>query len=712
MHSPSETRKIAKAMFLIALSMSSLVPGAAATRLSRASESSKTNSHTSAESLVSPTSGKRIGAVVSALRDMLASIESEEKEEAASYKCYVQWCDDNIAAKKKEIDEGMASLENNRVAVQQHTSKISTAEYELEKMKEDTEETTDALNQATEIRNEENKKFTEEDTLLKQNIKQLESAIKIISKANAVNFLMQRGGGKGRAPGESKMILGTFKALLQNLVKNQAEEEAEEKKKQQLFDKLSTQKNKQLLALRDGTEKKLILIGETKQDLAAAKNDIEDGTEELKEDRAFLKKTEVSCADKKAAWQIRTEDRAAEKAAIREAIGFLVVSFQAPSLVQTPASVHGTTGFSLLQARATEHLRASSTEVAISELDDVDADLSSMTADDSASSKKERFDNVKKMLQDLIVVMQKEQKEEKAKKEMCESDLEEKGDEKDKTSDSVDMLTATIESKTNEVNTLQDEITDINRLIKESKAADELAAKLRKAARKTYQTGKKDREMTVKVLRSAMAVLQKFYDSKNAGAMVQKNSEKVSETQPQADFGSRKSVGGNIVISMLDKIIGDVQKEQKDAEIAENTAETEFQAALSENAQIYEQRMEEITKKMIRKSRLKVQLGDSKETLDEQKDKLAAVIDQIKALHDDCDELIKNYDKRTKDRNFEIAQIRDVFDILSGSSVAARTGLVQAADDDDWSNDREENQLKDMLRTTRDVAHKVRQLRY
>lgn len=136
----------------------------------------------------------------------------------------------------------MASLENNRVAVQQHTSKISTAEYELEKMKEDTEETTDALNQATEIRNEENKKFTEEDTLLKQNIKQLESAIKIISKANAVNFLMQRGGGKGRAPGESKMILGTFKALLQNLVKNQAEEEAEEKKKQQLFDKLSTQK--------------------------------------------------------------------------------------------------------------------------------------------------------------------------------------------------------------------------------------------------------------------------------------------------------------------------------------------------------------------------------------------------------------------------------------------------------------------------------------
>jgi len=708
MYSPSQSRKIAKAFFLIALS---LLPGAQASRLNRALESSSAQSQSFAGSSVSPTSAKRIGTVVSALRDLLASIESEEKEEAANYKCYIQWCDDNIAAKKKEIEEGQSSLENNQVAVGQHNSKISTTQYELEKNNEETEEETDALAEATEIRNEENKKFTEEDTLIKQNIKQLEAAIKILQKANAVNFLMQRGGGRGRAPGESSMILGTFKALLENLVKNQAENEAEEAKKQKLFDKLATTKNAQLLALRDDREKKLILIGETKQDLAAAKNDIEDLTEELKEDKVFLKKTEMSCADKEKAWGIRTTDRAAEKAAIREAISFLIVSFQKPEFAQMPAHAHGERGYSLLQARVTEHSRASSTEVAMSMLDDTDAELSAVNADASASVKKERFDDVKKMLQDLIVVLQKEQKEEKAKKDMCESDLEQKGDEKDKTSDSVDMLTANVESKTTEVSTLTDEVTEINRLIAESKKADQLAAKLRKDARKTYQTGKKDREMTIKVLRSAMAVLQKFYNSQDVAAMVQKKNEKVSETQPSAEFGSRKSTSGNIVISMLEKIIGDVQKEQKDAEIEENNAETEFQTAISENADVYESRMEEITKKMIRKSRLKVQLGDQKETLDEQKDKLASVVQQIRALHSDCDELIKNYDKRTKDRNFEIAQIRDVFDILSGSSVAARTGLVQDSDDDDWTDDREENQLKDMLRTTKDVARKVRQLR-
>lgn len=710
MQSTSDTAKMKKAVFFIALSMS-LLPGVQASRLrreltSRASIGEK--SQDSVASSTSPTSQKRIGAVVSALQDLLASIESEEKEEAQQYKCYVQWCDDTITAKKQEIDENQVALENNRVAAEQHTSKLATTKYTLEKNKEETEEQTDALAEATEIRNEENKKFTEDDTLLKQNIKQLETAIKIVTKANAVNFLMQKGGGKGRAPGESNFIIGTFKGLLGNLNKNMAENAAEEAKKQENFDKLAATKNAQLLALRDDTEKKLILVGETKQDLAAAKNAIEDLTDALSEDKKFLSKTELACTDKKKAWEIRSADRAAEKAAIREAISFLVVSFKEPALLQTHPHGRVQSGVSLLQARVSEHSRASSADVAVAMLDDTDAELSDTSSDDNARTKQQRFDDVKKMLTDLITVMQKEQKEEKAKKEMCESELEKKGDEKDQTSDAVDMLKANIESKTNEVSTLAEEVKEIKRLIAESKKADELAAKLRIDARKTYKTGMKDRKMTIKVLGSAMAVLQKFY---NSAAMVQKKAEVMNGQPPSFDEGStRKGTMGNIVIAMLEKIVGDVQKEQKDAEIAENKAETEFQETLRENAEMYETRMEEITQKVIRKSRLKVQLGDQKETLEEKEDEFTSVVAQIKALHDDCDELLKFYDKRTKDRNFEIAQIRDVFDILSGSSVAARTGLVQDSDDD-FTEDPKENQLQDMLRTTKDIATKVRRLK-
>jgi len=38
------------------------------------------------------------------------------------------------------------------------------------------------------------------------------------------------------------------------------------------------------------------------------------------------------------------------------------------------------------------------------------------------------------------------------------------------------------------------------------------------------------------------------------------------------------------------------------------------------------------------------------------------------------------YDKRKKGRAFEVNQLRDVMDILSGSSIATRTGLMQDSD--------------------------------
>jgi len=700
----AESGKITKAFFLIALSMSSL-PATQASRLSQTVASRASTSSESQSTGPSATSKKRIGAVVSALQDLLASIESEEKEEAKTYKCYMQWCEDTVASKNTEIEEAEIALENNRVAVEQHTSKISTTEYGFKKNKEEQEEQTDALAEATEIRNTENKKFTEEDNSMKTNIKSLEAAIKILSKANALTQFMKRGGGQGRDPGQSAQILGMFKGLLENLQKNQAEQTAEEAKKQGLYDKLAAGKNKQLLALRDDSEKKLILIGEVKQDLAAAKNDIDDLTDSLKEDKTFLSKTELSCANKKKAWQIRSEDRAAEKAAIREAISFLVVSFKDGSLLQTSKKARGEQGYSLLQARVSQHSRASTSDVAMSMLDDTDEELSSMGTDEDASSKAARFEAVKKTLTELISILQSEQKEEKAKKEMCEADLKKKEGEKVETSDSVDMTQANVESKTNEANTLASEVKEIRRLMADSKKADELASKLRQDARKTYKTGAKDRAMTIKVLHSAMGVLQKFYNSfiQKDDAGLQKKGEKVSEKQP-------KDLQGNIIIAMLEKIIGDVEKEQKDALMAENEADAEYQTAVKESADAYEVRMEEITQKVMRKSRLKVQLGDQKETLDEQQDKLSAVKQQIVTLHKDCDELLKNYDKRTKDRTFEIAQIRDVFDILSGSAVAARTGLAQFTDNY-FDDDGEDNKLQDMVRTTKDIAGKARKLR-
>merc|ERR1719198_1487090 len=106
---------------------------------------------------------------------------------------------------------------------------------------------------------------------------------------------------------------------------------------------------------------------------------------------------------------------------------------------------------------------------------------------------------------------------------------------------------------------------------------------------------------------------------------------------------------------MVQDIADDIAKEQKDAKMAEEDA-----------ADV--------------KAKLGVNINTLKETLQQKNDELAAINKQLDSLHKQCDELLKFFDKRKKGRAFEISQLRDVMDILSGSSIAARVGLVQQQD--------------------------------
>merc|ERR1719326_1967911 len=78
-----------------------------------------------------------------------------------------------------------------------------------------------------------------------------------------------------------------------------------------------------------------------------------------------------------------------------------------------------------------------------------------------------------------------------------------------------------------------------------------------------------------------------------------------------------------------------------------------------------------------RKAKVLVQLDNHKESKTEKTQTMTSLTEQLQGLSSDCDQLIQNHDEREKARSFEVSQLRDVNDILSGSQIAARTGLVQ-----------------------------------
>jgi len=292
--------------------------------------------------------------------------------------------------------------------------------------------------------------------------------------------------------------------------------------------------------------------------------------------------------------------------------------------------------------------------------------------------KKERYNGVKGVVAKLIVSHQDTQKEEKTKLKYCNGEIETKDDEKATTTDNLAAVEADIDKKTAEVATLVDEIATLETTITTIASSLASAATIRKDEKALFTAGTKDRALARKVLGQAQTVLQDFY---NKAALAQ-TSDDADPPKKLAIGEGRKKTASFGAVSMIQDISDDIAREQKDAAIAEKDAVSTFAKLQADSRTNTDARRQDVTDRTIGKAKLGIQINSLKETQTQKKDDLTALTEQLDALHLSCDELVKNYDKREKGRAFEVSQLRDVQDILAGSSIAARTGLMQDDNDD------------------------------
>jgi len=691
------------------------------------------------DSVASETSNNRIGAVVDTLKDLLISIEEEEKAEAKNYKCYVQWCSETKSMKSDEIENAQDTIDSNKVAVNEHTATIAANEYVVKKNKEDIEEVQDALQQAEAIRNEENTKYAEDKSLNQQSVAQLSKAIEIVQRMHQTGFLQQNSGEvraamdlvqkqnsavmqQLAAPGESSFVLGVFKSLLANMQKTQEKADEAEAKKLQMYNKLSTNKNQQLSDLQAETKEKSILLQQAKTKLTQAEADIDLYTKTAQEAEAYLKETTAACDDKAQEWSVRQEDRAKEKAAIREAVSFLEITFKqeqaaAALLQQKKAKADagdddGSAGeadaapLSFVQFSSSQ-ASSGAMGAALSVLESANESLNSLSDRVDIGTKRDIYENVKKVINKVVAELEKEQSEAEEKKKYCESEQKAKDLEHQQLTDKHERLSATVKRKSDTVAGLESDVGDLNRMIDESKKKDDEAGKLRKDARSTYEKGSKDRKLAMSVLKEAKVVLMKFYESQDKTAAALAQTGKKQAPPPETFSGSsRKSGEGNIVIAMIEKIIDDVALEQQDAETEENKARAEFEQHIRESQAEFDDRMAEMTTKMKRKAKLLVQIGADTDDRDSAKQAVDDTVAAIAALKNDCDAFLKGFKEASKARAFEVAQLKDVFDILSGSQVAARTGFLEGQVT--TQNKQELDELRAMSNLTDEVLEKTK----
>jgi len=632
-------------------------------------------------------SNKKVHVVISTLEDILQSVINEEKKEATLFNKYMDWCKSEMDALHRDLDETHQALANANGLSEAQTSHIDALKDYVRRGDKEIEEAKDAIAKAIAIRDDENEKYTEDITANTQTLKQIDLAIKHLEVAAHHGGFLQNGKVQKiqiNQPGESSYVLGVMKALRDKLVKTRNKLQHDEDEKVHMHNHfLGTEGKHKKLMTSDSTEKKIMLT-----ETSAKETGVRDKIDRLKEEFDKLlqneRKTDEKCHKAHEQWDARQSDRYEEKAALAQAIHYLKsLALGQVSSEQKAVNQHNQDADTVVFSPAFLQTKSSESSADSDSSFDAAADAAFLDHDDEVRKhlQKGAFKSVNHVVSQLIDRHLDMQKEEKAKREYCTKEIETKEDEKEDATDSLATVKAEVEKKTAELDTITDEINNLNAAQVQIKQSLASAGHIRDQEHVMFEGSSKDRALAVKVLNQAVIVLQSFYGNSTDNflqrGMADPKPSSRAAPQKWSPGSPRKKLAAYGVVSMVRNILDDVDREQKEAEKQEHDAEAAYKELQDETQESWYDKQDDITDRVKARAKLGVHINTLKESWNEKSNDLNNINRQLHALHHDCDELLKFYDKRESTRSFEVSQLRDVMDILSGSSIAVRTGFMQ-----------------------------------
>lgn len=690
---------------------------------------------------ISEKAQRHIKAVVATLNDILTSITAENKTESNNFKQFELWCIKETKGASYAIEKAQNETADNEVTTKEINARIAALQLSLADTKREITEGQDLLSKSQNLRDDDRSKYEEEYMLNRQSAKQLEESIKIVGKVHQQGGFLQNGMVRRiqlNAPGESNYVLGVMKGLLDRMNDNAKKIEAAEKDKATKHENLAKVRTSQISLLQDKVIVDENKLSEAEVELVEAQRVRGKLEKRLPELQALLEETTRMCDDKKQLYKERVKDRKAEIKAIGEAIAYIEkASTKGAPAGMTPNSkeaqekgeenflvaknadkqggagvvpnsglkdvMHDVAALSFLQQQAVTRQGASDANdlfggsLSGSALGQADAALSGLATSVGAQNKKEAFTAAMTVVKNLIQVLEKEQVAEEEKVKLCNKDIEKTDDENQNLLASVKQLSAAIDSMKATIDVTKAELKEITTSQEKLKTALEDAGKLRKEQKNIYTSGSKDRLLAIKVLNQAKQVLGEFYH-KEGMSLAQIVDSALPKAAPKVSVGGRKGVQAGGAISLLDDIANTIMKEEKDAKIEEEKAEAEYEKLQEDTRNEVDRLWQEVIQRNKLKAKTMVQLSSQNDDLSKGKEDQENIAAQLLDLHKSCDKVIEFHDSRTKAREFELNQLRDVLDILAGSSVAARTGFLENPFGDAIS-DSERALMQDMSNT-------------
>jgi predicted nucleic acid-binding Zn-ribbon protein len=648
------------------------------------------------------TAANPIRKVVTMLQSMQKKVTAEGEKEKELFDKFMCYC--------KHGDEALAkSISAAEAKVPAVTSDIEEAESQVKQLKEDLKShQTDraaaksAMAEATAIREKEAATFAAEKAEFDANIAAVSKATAAVEKGMSGSFLQTSaaqvlkklvlaqdnglvdydreeltsflsGSSSQEYAPSSGQITGILKQMEDTMTSSLNQATADETSSIKSYEGLMAAKTKEVAALTASIEDKSVRLGETQVAIVEMKEDLDDTSKGLLDDRKFLGDLSKNCALKTKEHEENMKLRSQELLALADTIKILNDDDALELFKKTlPASasfmqVVDQRQEALATIRAAQHgARVKHPELNFLVL--------------ALQGKKVDFGKVISMIDEMIATLKVEQQDDADKKEYCEMQFDTSDDKKKGLERSVSNLERSIAKAKEAIATLAEEIKALEEGIAALDKSVAEATEQRKEENKDYTELMASDAAAKELLGFAKNRLNKFYSPKLYKAppktdvtvladVSMHTAGNVAPPPPPATAAafSKKSEESNGVIAMIDLMIGDLTKEMTQAETAEKDAQADYEQAMADSA---EKRAAD-TKTLTDKTKAKADTTADMEASTEEKaattKTLMATLEYIQSLHAECDWLLQYYEVRKEARTGEIDSLKNAKAVLSGA---------------------------------------------
>jgi len=670
--------------------------------------------------------------VVTMLQMMIKKIEAQGKKEQELFDKYMCYCKTSDLTLTKEIEEANTKIPQLESEIKEAVEHKATLEVELNSHMTDRDAAKTAMAKATAVREKEHAAFLKEEASDKANIEALGKAVKAIgdgmaggflqtsdaqllrqlSVANAnmldidrqmlVSFLTgSQSGSEGYVP-KSAEILGILKQLKDEMEKDLAEMTATENAAAQTYEELMSAKKKELETLNASVEAKLKRTGELGVEIAMKKNDLEDTKEDLGEDTLFLADLVKNCGTKKEEWEAICKTRSEELIALQETIKILndddalelfKKTLPSASFLQLEGSLKTTRLQALKVIKDAMKNYQKSPHMDFIEL--------------ALRGKKEGFEKVIKLIDEMVVTLKTEQSDDDHKKEYCEVQFDIADDKKKELERTLSDTEKVIAETTDAIGAVSEEIKGLEASIQALDKSVVEATVQRKDEHADYADLMASNNAAKELILFAKNRMQKFYNPKlykpppkrelteeeritlNMGgtlaptnppggiagtgvSLVQVHVHKAKKDAPPPPPSGpsaykKKSEESGGVLAMMDMLVAELDKEMTEAEVEEKDAQKDYEKLMMDSSALRAGDSKLITEKTAAKAEMETELQSAKDTKLATAEELKATKDYIQTLHSECDWLLENYSVRKEARASEVDALKKAKAILSGA---------------------------------------------